>query len=60
MTDLSNPEPFSTEPDDPDAGFGGLEKAARDVPAEVQTVDEGLPNDKIPDDETPVRDNESE
>ncbi|MFF2369138.1 hypothetical protein [Agromyces sp. NPDC058110] len=35
-------------------------KPAREVPAEVQTVDEGLPNDKVPDSETPVRENASE
>ncbi|GAA1830370.1 hypothetical protein [Agromyces salentinus] len=30
------------------------------VPAEVQSVDEGLPNDKIPDDETIIRDTEAD
>ncbi|MET4158472.1 hypothetical protein [Agromyces sp. PvR057] len=31
-----------------------------DVPAGVQSVDEGLPNDELPDDETIVRDTRSE
>jgi len=31
-----------------------------EVPAEVQSVDVGLPNDELPDDETIVRDTRSE
>ncbi|MGI9822174.1 hypothetical protein [Agromyces sp. Marseille-Q5079] len=31
-----------------------------EVPAGVQSVDEGLPNDELPDDETIVRDTQSE
>ncbi|ANJ28080.1 hypothetical protein [Agromyces aureus] len=38
----------------PDGAPGYVE-----VPAEVQTVDEGLPNDELPDDETIVRDEPS-
>ncbi|KQM81322.1 hypothetical protein [Agromyces sp. Leaf222] len=60
MKDSENTTPHATGEDtEAEVGDGG-QPSDVEVPAQVQSVDEGLPNDELPDDETIVRDTQSE